>query len=375
MHHNFETDIMVSKNHQLSTAEVIQNAAEIFHNLRWKHGIVVCPYCGSIHIKEYNGYKYKCNDCKNRFSDKTNTLMHGSKLPVSIWMQAIYELSVDNLISSVVLAVKLGINQKSAWLLRTKINYSLEQDKTILEGVVAQDEMYVGGSLSNYHYSRKWDLLRKGNYIEGNEKRYSKQALFALNSDLKQPVFGMTNGEKVVLYATPNPIKKEYIQQLYKSHARGGIVVSDESKLYLGWEKATGSELHCNNHHNNQYKTEEGYTSNAIENKFSWFKRGFTGRITHCKYHQFYLNEFCFRYNTRGLSTEERFEAVISSTIGKHITYRQIKEYKPFSQFTIKEKNLFSIEEIKKILSYGGVQSIEQDGRIYTVEGMREGRF
>ena len=366
---------MVSKNHQLSTAEVIQNAAEIFHNLRWKNGIVVCPYCGSIHIKEYDGYKYKCNDCKNRFSDKTNTLMHGSKLPVSIWMQAIYELSVDNLISSVVLAVKLGINQKSAWLLRTKINYSLEQDKTILEGVVAQDEMYVGGSLSNYHYSRKWDLLRKGNYIEGNEKRYSKQALFALNSDLKQPVFGMTNGEKVVLYATPNPIKKEYIQQLYKSHARGGIVVSDESKLYLGWEKATGSELHCNNHHNNQYKTEDGYTSNAIENKFSWFKRGFTGRITHCKYHQFYLNEFCFRYNTRGLSTEERFEAVISSTIGKHITYRQIKEYKPFSQFTIKEKNLFSIEEIKRILSYGGVQSIEQDGRIYTVEGMREARF
>lgn len=366
---------MEAKRHRLTTAEVIKNANEIFHKLRWNYGIVVCPYCGSIHIKEYGDYTYKCNSCKSRFNDKTKTLMHGSKLSVGVWMQAIYEMSVDNFISSITLATKLGINQKSAWLLQTKLRYSMEQDKVLLEGIVAQDEMYVGGSLSNYHYSRKWDLLRKGNYVRSDEKRYSKKALFALNSDLKQPVFGMTNGEKVVLYATPNPIKKEYIQQLYKSHARGGIVVSDESKLYLGWEEATGSELHCNNHHNNQYTTEDGYTSNAIENKFSWYKRGFGGRITHCKYHQFYLNEFCFRYNTRSLSTEDRFKAVISSTIGKHITYKKIREYKPFSQFTIKEKNLFSIEEIKKILSYGGVQSIEQDGRIYTVEGMREGRF
>ena len=43
---------------RLSTAEVIKNAEEIFHRIRWKNGIVVCPYCGSIHIKEYDGYTY-----------------------------------------------------------------------------------------------------------------------------------------------------------------------------------------------------------------------------------------------------------------------------------------------------------------------------
>lgn len=352
----------MSPKKRLSTAEVIKNADEIFHGLRWKYGIVVCPYCGSIHIKEYDGYKYKCNDCKYRFSDKTNTLMHGSKLPVSVWMQAIYELSIDNFIPSTLLATKLGINQKSAWLLRMKLDYSMEQDRTILEGVIAQDEMYVGGCLSNYHYSRKWDLLRKGHYIKGDEKRYSREAIFALNSDLKQPVFGMNDGKQIVLYATPNPVKSQYIKYIYNKHARtGSIVVSDESMLYNGWK----GEIYTNNHHNNQYKTNNGLTSNRIENTFSWYKRGFI-RLTHCKYHQFYLNEFAFRYNHRDMSTEDVFREMITGTIGKHITYKDIRSYKPYKGFKIVKKRDLSMDAIKELLQSGCVERIEQNHRIYT---------
>ena len=163
---------MAAKKERLTTREVIENAERIFHEIRWNYGIVVCPYCDSIHIKQYDGYKYKCNSCKNRFSDKTNTLMHGSKLSVKVWMQAIYEITVDNFISSTVLATKLGINQKSAWLLQTKLRYSMDMDKYILNGVIAQDEMYVGGCLSNYHYKRKLDLLRSKGLLEDGRTDY-----------------------------------------------------------------------------------------------------------------------------------------------------------------------------------------------------------
>jgi len=350
----------------LTTAQVIRNADEIFHGIRWKYGIVVCPYCGSVHIKDYGKYDYRCRDCRKKFTDRTNTLMHGSKLSVAVWMQAIYEMMVDNFVSSIVLAKKLGINRKSAWLLQTKLRYSMAMDRWLLEGVIAQDEMYVGGSLSNYHYSRKWDLLRKGHYIAGDEKRYSKQALFQLNSDLKQPVFGMTNGDNVVLYATPNPIKSDYIKHVYRKHVSGdSVTVADESKLYNGWEREIG-KIYLNNHHENQYVTKDGYTSNPIENKFSWYKRGFGGRITHCKYHQFYLNEYCFRYNTRTMTTEERFETLVGSTIGTRVTYKTIRKYKPYGEFKVKRNNNFTIEEIKHILSMGHVASLEQDGRVYT---------
>lgn len=372
---------MAKKIHRLSTSEVVLNGEKIFHGLRWRYGIVVCPYCGSIHIKEYEGYRYKCNSCKNRFSDRTNTLMHGSKLSVGIWMQAIYEMFTNNFISSTTLSIKLGINQKSAWLIQTKLRYCMDMDRYILEcGIVAQDEMYIGGCLSNYHYSRKWDLLRKGNYVTGDAKRYSKEAIFSLNSDLKQPVFGMTDGDKVVLYALPNKLRKEYLYYLNKKHVvEGSITVSDESKLYTDWEKNTGCSIHTNNHHNNQYITDDGYTSNAIENRFSWYKRGFGGRITHCKYHQLYLNEFCFRYNTRYLSTEDRFNSVVEHTIGKHISMDDIRatlEYKEFNGLCKRRQpNLFTIEEIKKLLSSSIYDRVEQDGRVYTRSDMLKGLF
>lgn len=356
---------MATKTRKLTTLEVIKNGEQIFHRLRWAYGIVVCPYCGSMNICEHDGYRYKCNSCKRRFNDKTRTLMHGSKLPVYVWMQAIYEMSVDNYISSNVLATKLGINQKSAWLLMTKLRYAMPQDKVLLEGTIAQDEMYVGGCLSNFHYSRKLDLLRKGNYIGKDDRKYGKEAIFALNSTLKQPVFGMNDGNRIVLYATPNPIKSDYIKSIYQQHAQdGSVVVSDESKLYKDWE----GELYTNNHHNNQYMTKEGYTSNRIENTFSWFKRGFVSRVTHCKYHQFYLNEFVFRYNHRNIPTEDVFNDIISSTIGKHITYKGIKAYNQFAGFKIPKKKELSEDIMKSLLESGAVMMIEQNHKKYTKE-------
>lgn len=47
--------------------------------------IECCPYCGSVHIvkagKNSKGtQRYKCNNCKRRFINSTNHLMHWSHL-------------------------------------------------------------------------------------------------------------------------------------------------------------------------------------------------------------------------------------------------------------------------------------------------------
>lgn len=83
---------------KLSTKEIIRYGAKIFHVLRWADGIVVCPYCGSIHKKDYGDYHYRCLYCKRKFSDRTRTLMHGSKLPVVVWMEALYEVISNNFV-------------------------------------------------------------------------------------------------------------------------------------------------------------------------------------------------------------------------------------------------------------------------------------
>lgn len=364
----------MAKVKQFSTRYILDNAAEIFHRNRWAYGIVVCPYCGSVHIKEYGDYTYKCNSCKYRFSDKTRTLMHGSRLPVDKWMQAVYEMTVDNRISSTVLAIKIEVNQKTAWYMQQKIRYVMNMDDVRLTGNIAQDEMYIGGCLTNYHYGRKLRLLRENNLMGENDTRYTKSAVYALNSRLKQPVFGMNDGERIVLYATPNPIRSEYIHTIYKKHVVGDcVVVSDESKLYDNWQDITGSPIYTNNHHNNQYKTEGGLTSNRIENTFSWYKRGFAARTTHCKekYLQLYLNEFCFRYNTRHLSHEERFSEAISMMVGRIVTYKDIRAYDAYACFGKNRKrrrHIYTMSDIKTFFDNGGgmVSEVRIGKTVYT---------
>lgn len=394
---------------KLSVLEVTKDAEHIFHRYRWALGIVVCPYCGSIHVTQIgNEYKYKCNSCKNRFNDKTRTLLHGSKLSVQVWMLGLYEILSTNYISSIELATKLGINQKSAWLMLSKLRYALDENDIVLgndsEDWISMDEAYLGGCLTNYHYSRKLRLLKERHFItdfsiEDAKKRgqrlYEKSDIYALNSSLKAPVFGMTDKGKAVLYATPNPIRKEYIREIYKGHVKGEcLAVSDESRLYDGWTKEIGSPLVTNNHHNNHYITHSEtlhaqVSSNRIENRFSWLKRGFGSRITHCKYHQLYLNEWCFRFNTRDMSTEDRLgraigkmkdvmerlnnvkEATENTTGVKRrkwarVTLALIRESVPEKRFEIKRaKNSLAPDEIELIMSSGFAESIEDNHRKY----------
>ena len=371
---------------KLSVLEVTKDAEHIFHRYRWALGIVVCPYCGSIHVTQIgNEYKYKCNSCKNRFNDKTRTLLHGSKLSVQVWMLGLYEILSTNYISSIELATKLGINQKSAWLMLSKLRYALDENDIVLgndsEDWISMDEAYLGGCLTNYHYSRKLRLLKERHFItdfsiEDAKKRgqrlYEKSDIYALNSSLKAPVFGMTDKGKAVLYATPNPIRKEYIREIYKGHVKGEcLAVSDESRLYDGWTKEIGSPLVTNNHHNNHYITHSEtlhaqVSSNRIENRFSWLKRGFGSRITHCKYHQLYLNEWCFRFNTRDMSTEDRLGRAIDKMKGARVTLALIRESVPESRFKIKRaKNSLAPDEIELIMSSGFAESIEDNHRKY----------
>ena len=385
---------------KLSVLEVTKDAEHIFHRYRWALGIVVCPYCGSIHVTQIgNEYKYKCNSCKNRFNDKTRTLLHGSKLSVQVWMLGLYEILSTNYISSIELATKLGINQKSAWLMLSKLRYALDENDIVLcdsttkgsgndsEDWISMDEAYLGGCLTNYHYSRKLRLLKERHFItdfsiEDAKKRgqrlYEKSDIYALNSSLKAPVFGMTDKGKAVLYATPNPIRKEYIREIYKGHVKGEcLAVSDESRLYDGWTKEIGSPLVTNNHHNNHYITHSEtlhaqVSSNRIENRFSWLKRGFGSRITHCKYHQLYLNEWCFRFNTRDMSTEDRLGRAIEKMKGARVTLALIRQSVPESRFKVKRaKNSLAPDDIEKIMSYGFVSRLEDGHKKYYEEDYR----
>lgn len=359
---------------QLGTRKVLKHAEEIFHGIRWRDGIIWCPYCGCLEVKDYGGYHYRCKHCHNRFTDRTRTIMHNSKLPTDVWMQAVYEIISTNFISGYELADKLEVTQKTAWYMHFKISHAMNLENIRMTGVISMDEVYLGCHMRNMHLRRKLGLLEDRKLIRHGE-RYTKEAIYTLNSEIKQHVYGLTNGDKVVLHVCPNPIKSEYLHTLHKMYCESGcITVSDDSALYRGWEDVIGP-IKKNCHSKHQYVTEDGYSSNPIENMFSWLERGYAARMTHSKYTQIYLQEYCFRKNTRNMTTEEKFRMVLEGTIGNYITYKDIKEYNPWiwlPRDIQAEKDAREMAVMKELFEHGLIESAEYKHRTYHREDFLE---
>lgn len=71
-------------------------ARQALESLRWPNG-PVCPTCSSSNVCPIGGEKhshreglYRCVDCRKQFTATTGTLFHGSKVPLSKWMQVIF---------------------------------------------------------------------------------------------------------------------------------------------------------------------------------------------------------------------------------------------------------------------------------------------
>ena len=67
-------------------------AAEWFAEARWPDG-AWCPHCGSTNVQsgaKHASQPYRCRTCRKRFSVKTGTAMHDSKLGLQVWAIATY---------------------------------------------------------------------------------------------------------------------------------------------------------------------------------------------------------------------------------------------------------------------------------------------
>lgn len=115
---------------------------------------------------------------------------------------------------------------------------------------------------------------------------------------------------------TIEPIIKENVKE-------GTNVYTDEWYAYRDLYKNFNHQIV--NHSIKEYVREKVHT-NSIENAWSHLKGNIRGTYHWIsrKHSQRYADEFTFRRNTRKYNKQERFDFLLTSTVGKRLTYQQL---------------------------------------------------
>ena len=123
---------------------------EALERFRWPDGFV-CPSCDCRQFcRVWHGRvrTFQCNACHKQVTLTSGTLFHSTKLPLTLWFQAIYFLSqTKNAISTMELMRRLGICYRSAWRMRHKLIQAMveQEEPRRIGGRVELDDAYLGG--------------------------------------------------------------------------------------------------------------------------------------------------------------------------------------------------------------------------------------
>ena len=269
-----------------------QKCIEFLEEQKW-NGNVVSPYDSTSKVYKCKNNLYKCKNSNKFFNVRTNTMFENSNISLQTWFMAIYLIASHKKgISSCQIAKDLNVTQKTGWFLLQRIRKCFNfENNSILSNEVEIDETYLGGFSS----------ATKGQ--PGGQGRSTKY---------KSAVLGMVErGGKVNAMKVENTRGSTIIPNVVK-YIKDATVYTDE---WIGYKKVKEMyEHYVINHSSSQYVNGKIYT-NTIEGFWSLLKRGFLGtyHFVSKKHLQIYVDEFVFRYNTKGMNEYCRFVHLMSN--------------------------------------------------------------
>lgn len=281
---------------------------------RWPDGVVRCPHCGRDDVRflaTQRRWECRARHPRKQFSIKVGTIFEDSPIGLDKWLPALWMLANDkNGISSYELARALGVTQKTAWFMLSRIRLAMQDaDGNTFSGQVEADETYIGGLARNMHKSKRERVIK-------NRGSFGKEVVMGL-LERHGP-----DGSRVRVKHVPDNRKGTLQSQVWANVSREAELLTDAHKSYEGLDTLYAHQVID---HAEAYARGHVHT-NGLENFWSLLKRAIKGTYVSVEpFHLFrYLDEQAFRYNTRKGTDAQRFGKVLSSVEGKRVTYKNL---------------------------------------------------
>ena len=234
--------------------------------------------------------------------------MHGTKIPVRVWLMVIFELcSSKNGVAAREVERKYGVAGRSAWFMLHRIREAMSHDDfTLFTGDVVSDQVYIGGVPGNRH-ANKDDVVGKYGHTD------------------MTPVVTLIDADTGETRSTVlSWVDSASLGKVIRDNVAMATTVlhTDSLRAYMPVGRKMAGRFSVD-HGAGIYGTDKTNGTNKCENYFAQMKRGLKGTHIHVDPNHLhrYLGEFNYRFSTFEMTDTERMADLATRVVGR-LTYK-----------------------------------------------------
>lgn len=256
-----------------------QDCYDFLAELKWQEGYR-CKKCESnIYIKGKQPASRRCSTCGYDESTTTGTLFHKLKFGIDKAFEMLYEITTSKKgANSLWLAEHFGVNQKTAWLFRQKVQLAMKSSEQYpLEDEVHVDEFEIGtpqaGEQGRSKSDKKVRIVIAFEYRDGKSGRGYAKIIEDYSTASLKPIFEthIKNDAQILAdgWTGYSPLKEDYpnLKQTLSDKGKNFKMLHIQIRNFKNWLR--GVHSYCNKEYLQKYIDEYFYRFNRRNHRKS----------------------------------------------------------------------------------------------------------